>query len=79
MLTDGLEWCGLLRCFYQLAYWRHPFTAEDPLVIPSDVMLQFLQTGYHEERNLPISWKANGIFVWTIPSKYNYILENWEL
>ncbi len=24
-LTDGLEWCGLFRCFYQ------PFTAEDPL------------------------------------------------
>ncbi len=27
--------CGLLRCFYQqfgLLFWRHPFTAEDPLV-----------------------------------------------
>ncbi len=35
MLTDGLEWCGLLWCFYQLfglSFWRHPFTAEDPLV-----------------------------------------------
>ncbi len=34
MLTDGLEWCGLLWCFYQLfglSFWRHPFTAEDPL------------------------------------------------
>ncbi len=39
-LTDGLEWCGLLCdgllwCFYQLfglSFWRHPFTAEDPLV-----------------------------------------------
>ncbi len=33
--TDGLEWCGLLWCFYQLfglSFWRHPFTAEDPLV-----------------------------------------------
>ncbi len=30
-LTDGLEWCGLLWCFYQLfglSFWRHPFTAE---------------------------------------------------
>ncbi len=30
-----LEFCGLLRCFYQpfgLSFWRHPFTAEDPLV-----------------------------------------------
>ncbi len=28
-------WCGLLWCFYQLfglESWRHPFTAEDPLV-----------------------------------------------
>ncbi len=34
-LTDGLEWCGLLWCFYQLfglSFWRHPFTADDPLV-----------------------------------------------
>ncbi len=33
-VTDGLEWCGLLWCFYQLfglSFWRHPFTAEDPL------------------------------------------------
>ncbi len=35
MLTDGLESCGLLWCFYQLfglSFWRHPFTAEDQLV-----------------------------------------------
>ncbi len=35
MLTDGLEWCGLLWCFYQLfglSFWRHPFTAEHPLM-----------------------------------------------
>ncbi len=39
MLTDGLEWCGLLvdycdvfiSCF-GLSFWRHPFTAEHPLV-----------------------------------------------
>ncbi len=33
----GVVWitCGLLWCFYQLfglSFWRHPFTAEDPLV-----------------------------------------------
>ncbi len=35
MLIDGLEWCGLLWCFYQLfalSFWRHPFTAEEPFV-----------------------------------------------
>ncbi len=34
-LTDGLEGCGLLWCFYQLfglSFWRHPFTTENPLV-----------------------------------------------
>ncbi len=32
---DGFVFCGLLWCFYQLfglSFWRHPFTAEDPLV-----------------------------------------------
>ncbi len=36
MLTDVLEWCRLLWCIYQLfglSFWRHPFTAEDPLVM----------------------------------------------
>ncbi len=33
----GVVWvtCGLLWCFYQLfghLFWRHPFTAEDPLL-----------------------------------------------
>ncbi len=35
MLTGELEWCGLLWCFYQLfglSFWRHPFTAEHPLL-----------------------------------------------
>ncbi len=35
MLPNGLEWCGLLWCFYQLfrlSFWRHPFIAEHPLM-----------------------------------------------
>ncbi len=36
MLTDGLEWCGLLvdycDVFIRLSFWRHPFTAEHPLL-----------------------------------------------
>ncbi len=34
-LTDGLALSELLWCIYQLVelpFWRHPFTAEDPLV-----------------------------------------------
>ncbi len=45
MLTDGLEWCGLLWCFNQLfglSFWRHPFTAEHPLLI--DVMKCYIST-----------------------------------
>ncbi len=37
LLMDWVVWVtwGLLRCFYQLfglSFWRHPFTAEHPLV-----------------------------------------------
>ncbi len=35
-IHDILNPCVLLRCFYQLfelSFWRHPFTAEDPLVM----------------------------------------------
>ncbi len=36
MLTDGLEWCELLVAYcdvcIRLSFWRHPFTAEHPLV-----------------------------------------------
>ncbi len=47
----GLKWKmwitrGLLRCFYQLSglsFWRHPFTAEDPLV-NNNIMLHFSKT-----------------------------------
>ncbi len=34
-------WTGLLWCFYQLfriSFWRHPFTAEDPLVSKCNLM-----------------------------------------
>ncbi len=57
-LTDGLEWCALLWCFYQLfglSFWRHPFTTEDPLV--SKWWLHFFKS---EETNSFTTWKAWG-------------------
>ncbi len=54
MLIDGLEWCVLLWCFYQLfglSFWRHPFTAEDPLV-SKWCNATFLQTCSDEQTNL---------------------------
>ncbi len=38
------DYCGLLWCFNQLfglSFWRHPFTADDPLV---NVMLNFFKS-----------------------------------
>ncbi len=55
MLTDGLEWCGLLWCFYQLfglSFWRHPFTAEDPLV-----------SSWWNATNLQIWWRNKLIYI----------------
>ncbi len=62
----GVVWitCGLLWCFYQLfrlSFWRHPFTAEDPLVIHSDAMLHFSKSV--EETNSFTSWMAWGCLV----------------
>ncbi len=69
--------CGLLWCFYQLfglSFWRHPFTAEDPLV-SEWCNAKFLQICSHKETNASTSWTAWGwvncqqifIFGWTIP------------
>ncbi len=75
----GLVWiiCGLLWCFYQLfglSFWRHPFTAEDPLV-NKRCNATFLQICSDEETNSSTSWMTWGrgwahfqqmfIFGWT--------------
>ncbi len=82
MLTDGLEWCGLLvdycdvfiSCLYSHSFWRYPFTAEDPLV-SKWYNAKFLQICFDEETNSSTLWMAwgwvnvelNFIFGWTIP------------
>ncbi len=61
-LTDGLEWCGLLWCFYQLfglSFWRHPFTPEDPLV-SKWCNATFLQICSDDETNAAASRMAWG-------------------
>ncbi len=70
-LTDGLEWCGLLWCFYQLSglsFWRHPFTAEHPLVSKwwNATFLQIFQM--KKQTHLHLRCKCSHfIFRWTIP------------
>ncbi len=70
--------CGLLWCFYQLfrvSFWRHPFTAEHPLV-SKWCNATFLQICSEEETNSSTSWMTWAwvlfsnfvfIFVWTLP------------
>ncbi len=55
--------CVLLWCFYQLfelSFWQHPFTAEDPLV-SKWCKATFLQIWYHAKTNSSVSWMAWGI------------------
>ncbi len=74
MLTDGLECVDYLWCFYQLfglSIWRHPFTAEDPLVRTSCYIFPNLFPWWN---NSSTSWMAWGwahfqhcfMFWWTI-------------
>ncbi len=53
-----LEWCGLL-CFYQLfglSFWRHPFTAEDPL-LRHWCNATFLQIWWRNKLRMAWGWK----------------------
>ncbi len=58
--------CGLLWCFYQmfgLSFWRHPFTAEDPLM-----------SKWFNAQILQIRPEGEQIFIfwWIIPLPTNY-------
>ncbi len=79
----GVVWItsGLLWCFYQmfgLSFWRHPFTAEDPL-LSKWWNATFLQIWW---RNKLTSWMAWGWehfqqmfnFGWTTPLKREFII-----
>ncbi len=80
-LIYELEWCVLLWCFYQLfglSFWRHPFTAEDPL-LSKWCNARFLQICSDEQTKSSTSWMTwwsnfckNFIFGGTIPK---YTLE----
>ncbi len=73
----GMVWitCGLLWCFYQLfglSFWRHPFTAEHPLLSRWWNVI-FLQIWWKNKLVYilnDLSWghfSAFSIFGWTIP------------
>ncbi len=60
-LNDEQQSCfGLLECLYLLfglSFWRHPFTAEDPLV-SKWYKAKFPQICSDEEKNSSTSWMA---------------------
>ncbi len=69
-ITDGLEWCVLLWCFYPLfglSFWRHPFTAE--LWWASDVTLHFSKSD--EETNSSTSWPERE-YIFILWVKYSF-------
>ncbi len=60
MLNDGLESCELLQFFYQLfelSFWWHQFTEEDPLV-SKWCNAKCLQIVSNEATNSSTSWMA---------------------
>ncbi len=70
MLADGLEWCGLLWCFYQLfglSFWRHPFTTDDPL-LSKWCDATFLQIRWRNK----LICKFNGMMVNTFSTSFPF-------
>ncbi len=68
--------CGLLWCFYQLFglwFWRHPFTAEDPL-LRQWCNATFLQICSDEETSWMvwgcITWMYNWVFTESVPPEF---------
>ncbi len=71
---DGLVWCGLLQCFYQLfglSFWRHPFTAEEPLWA-SDAMLHFSKSD--EETN-----SSTSCMTWVGAKFQHIVISGWTI
>ncbi len=71
----GVVWitCVLLWCFYQLfglLFWRHPFTAEDPLV-SKWCNAKFLQICFDEEKLIHI---LDGLRVSIFLAKLNFLV-----
>ncbi len=76
MLTDRLEWCGLFWCFYHpfgLSFWRHPFTADDPLMSRwcNAKFLQILRI-QGEKICLWVNFQQIFMFAWTILLSIHY-------
>ncbi len=70
VLIDGLQSCRLLMVYCDVfisIFWRHPFTAEDPMV--SKWLIYFSKSVQRKKHtHLHLGWpKGEYIFGWTIP------------
>ncbi len=78
---DCVDYWDVFFQLFGLSLWRHPFTAEGPLV-SKWCNAKFLQICSHEETNSSTFWMAWGwvnfqqisIFGWTILLKIQYVL-----
>ncbi len=66
----GMVWitCGLLWCFYQLfglSFWRHPFTAEDPLVSKWCDAKSYKSVTMKKQTHLHLEWLECKQIFWT--------------
>ncbi len=86
MLIDGPKWCGLLWSFYQvsgLSFWRHPFTAEDPLLVSKWYNATFFSKSVmmKKQTHIHLGWPEDEfqqIFIsgWTVPlSVSSFVLQ----
>ncbi len=81
-LIDGLEWCGLLWCFISCLdsfFWRHPFTAEDPLV-SKWCNATFLQICYDEKANFSskLSFLGKLFLQWSVLKYGEAMFATWH-
>ncbi len=79
----GVMWitCGLLWCFYQLfghSFWRHPFTAEDPLLSNgSPAILHFSKSVLMKKQtHLLLGWPEENTFSGIIHFWVNYFFKD---
>ncbi len=52
---SGVDYCDDFNQLFGLSFWRHPFTAEDPLVTKW-CNATFLQTCSDEQTHLHLGW-----------------------
>ncbi len=68
MDLSGVDYCGFYQLF-GLSFWRHPFTAEDPLV-SKWWNAKFLKISSDEEKNIYI---LDGLRVGTFSANFLFL------